>query len=264
MPDLISEIAGDLYRARRTRTPIEFVRHRLSDNDKDTAYRISELVTQYRETAEGRRRVGRKVGLTNPMVQERAGVDEPDYGIILDDMLFESPVERPASAYIHPKIEAEIAFVLKADILDSDVEAVEAAIDYVTPAMELVDNRYVSYRMNIVDTIADNAACEGIVTGAVRVPYGDLDLRDVEMVLYRGDDEVTRGTGGNVMGDPLNAIQWLAETSLRIGKPLRAGEILLSGSLGLIVDWDPGISYTARYSHGLGSVVAHLKETADA
>ena len=264
MPDIITEIAGDLYRARRTRTPIEFVRHRLPDNDKDAAYRISELVTQQREAAEGLRRIGRKVGLTNPIVQERAGVDEPDYGIILDDMLFESPIERPASAYFHPKIEAEIAFVLKSDILDSDRASVEAAIDYITPAMELVDNRYVSYRMNIVDTIADNAACEGIVTGSVRIPYGEIDLRDVEMVLYRGEEELTRGTGANVMGDPVNAIQWLADTSLRIGKPLRAGEILLSGSIGLIVDWDPDVSYTATYSHGLGAVVAHLKESVDA
>lgn len=264
MPDIITEIAGDLYTARTTRTPIEFVRHRLPDNDKDAAYRISELVTQQREVAEGRRRVGRKVGLTNPMVQKRAGVDEPDYGIILDDMTFESPIERPASAYFHPKIEAEIAFVLKSDILASDLASIEAAIDYVTPAMELVDNRYFSYQMGIVDTIADNAACEGIVTGAVRIPYGEIDLKGVEMVLYRGEEELTRGTGSNVMGDPIYAIQWLAETSIRIGKPLRAGEILLSGSIGLIVDWDPNITYTAKYSHGLGNVVAHLKETVDA
>lgn len=264
MPDIIREIAGDLYSARTTRTPIEFVRHRLPDNDKDAAYRISELVTQQREVAEGRRRVGRKVGLTNPMVQRRAGVDEPDYGIILDDMTFESPIERPASAYFHPKIEAEIAFVLKSDILASDLVSIEAAIDYVTPAMELVDNRYFDYQMSIVDTIADNAACEGIVTGPVRIPFGEIELKDVEMVLYRGDEELTRGTGSNVMGDPINAIRWLAETSISIGKPLRAGEILLSGSIGLIVDWDPNITYTAKYSHGLGSVVAHLKETVDA
>ena len=264
MPDIITEIAEDLYRARTTRAPIEFVRHRLPDNDKDAAYRISELVTQQREAAEGRRRVGRKVGLTNPVVQARAGVDEPDYGILLANMTFESPLERPASAYFHPKIEAEIAFVLKSDILDADLASVEAAIDYVTPAMELVDNRYFSYRMGIVDTIADNAACEGIVTGSVRVPYGEIDLKEVEMVLYRGEEELTRGLGANVMGDPINAIQWLAETSLRIGKPLRSGEILLSGSIGLIVDWDPNVTYTARYSHGLGNVSAHLTEAVDA
>jgi 2-keto-4-pentenoate hydratase len=198
------------------------------------------------------------VGLTNPIVQERAGVDEPDYGIVLDDMVFESPIVRPRSAYIHPKIEAELAFVLKHDILTADLEAIEAAIDYVTTAIELVDNRYFDYRMSIVDTIADNAACAGLVTGPVRVPYGEIDLREVEMILYRGDEELTRGLASNVMGNPINAMQWIAETSLRIGKPLLAGEIVLSGSIGLIVDWDPDITYTARYSHGLGEITAVL------
>lgn len=264
MPETLMEIADDLYNARIQRTPIEFVRHRLPDNDKDAAYEISEIVTARREATEGLRRIGRKVGLTNPMVQERAGVDEPDYGIILDDMLFESPIEHSTADYFHPKIEAEVAFVLKADILDSSLATIEAAIDYITPAMELVDNRYFTYKMGIVDTIADNAACEGIVTGSVRIPYSEIDLKAVEMILYRGDEELTRGVGANVMGDPINAIQWLAETSLRIGKPLRAGEILLSGSIGLIVDWDPGVTYTAKYSHGLGSVVAHLVEAKDA
>jgi 2-keto-4-pentenoate hydratase len=258
MPELIEEIADDLYRARITGTPIDFVRFRLPEGDKEVAYRISEINTHRREVEEHRHRVGRKVGLTNPIVQERAGVDEPDYGIVLDDMVFESPVVRPRSAYIHPKIEAELAFVLKHDILTADLEAIEAAIDYVTTAIELVDNRYFDYRMNIVDTIADNAACAGLVTGPVQVPYGEIDLREVEMILYRGDEELTRGLASNVMGNPINAMQWIAETSLRIGKPLLAGEIVLSGSIGLIVDWDADIPYTARYSHGLGEITAVL------
>lgn len=262
MSDLIDEVANDLYQARIDGTPIEFVRFRLPEGDKDVAYRISEINSHRREVEENRHRVGRKVGLTNPMVQQRAGVDEPDYGIVLDDMVFESPVVRPRSAYIHPKIEAELAFVLKDDIRTADLEAIESAIDYVTTAIELVDNRYFTYQMSIVDTIADNAACAGLVTGPVRVPYGSIDLRDVEMILYRGDDEITRGVASNVMGNPINALQWIAETSLRIGKPLLAGEIVLSGSIGLIVDWDADIAYTARYSHGLGEVTAFLSTEA--
>ncbi len=132
-------------------------------------------------------------------MQEKAGVDEPDYGIVLDDMVFASPVVRPRSAYLHPKIEAELAFVLRDDVLDARLAAIEEAIDYVVPAMELVDNRYPDYRMGIVDTIADNAACAGLVTGSVRMPYGAVELADVEMILYRGDEEITRGTGVNVM-----------------------------------------------------------------
>lgn len=261
MTQLHQQIADDLARARRTRTPIEHVRHRLPERDLDAAYAISEINTHRREVEEGRVRVGRKVGLTNPRVQERAGVNEPDYGIVLDDMVFTDQVVRPASAYIAPKIEAEIAFVLRKDVLSADLDTLVDAIDYITPALELVDCRYHDYQMGIVDTIADNAACDGLVTGPVRLPYGQVDLREVEMVLYRGDEEITRGVGSNVMRDPINAIQWLAQTSLRIGRPLRAGEILLSGSIGLIVWWDPDVPYTARYSHGLGSVTATLDST---
>lgn len=261
MSELYQQIADDLATARRTRIPIPHIRHRLPERDLDAAYAISEINTHRREVEEGRVRVGRKVGLTNPKVQEWAGVKEPDYGIVLDDMVFTDGVVRPQSAYIKPKIEAEIAFVLGEDLLSSDLDAVVGAIDYVTPAIELVDCRYLDYKMGIVDTIADNAACAGLVTGAVRVPYGELDLREVEMVLSRGDEEVTRGVGRNVMTDPVNAIRWLAETSIRIGKPLRAGEILLSGSIGLIVWWDSDVPYTASYTGGLGTVTATLDST---
>lgn len=259
MSDLIAEIAEDLYQARLQRTATAFVRERIDPEDTESAYAISEAVTQKRERLEGRTRVGRKVGLTNPMVQKRAGVSEPDYGIILDDMVFQTPVTRPQSAYLHPKIEAELAFVLKADITDSSLKSVEAAIDYVVAAIELVDNRYETYAMRIADTIADNAACEGIVLGSVRQPYGELDLRGVEMVLTAGGEELTRGIASNVMGNPILAIQWLAETSIRIGKPLQTGEILLSGSIGLIVDWRPDTPITASYSHGFGEVTAILE-----
>ena len=127
-----------------------------------------------------------------------------------------------------------------------------------TPAIELVDNRYHSYAMKIVDTIADNAACEGIVLGSVRKPYGEVDLREVEMVITADGAELTRGEASSVMGDPVLAIQWLAETSIQIGKPLRAGEVLLSGSIAMIVDWTPDQLFTATYSHGFGVVEARL------
>lgn len=265
-PGTIQTLADGLYKARRGLRPIDFIRNHLEEGDLDAAYAISELNTQRRVQQDNVRRVGRKVGLTNPMVQAKAGVDQPDYGIILEDMVFQSGVVRPRSVFIKPKIEAEIAFVLKEDLLSSDLDSIKAAIDYVTPAIELVDCRYHNYGMSILDTVADNAACEGIVLGNVRKGYGDVDLDEVEMVLYRGDEEVTRGVGRNVLKGPINAIAWLAETSLRVGKPLQAGEILLSGSIGMIVDWDTDVAYRAEYSHGFGSVSATLstKESAHA
>ena len=263
MPQIIEELADALYTARRNLTPIEHIRHQLPEGDLDAAYTISETNTMRREMEFGLTRVGRKVGLTNPMVQKKAGVDQPDYGIVLDDMVFADTVVRPRSAFIKPKIEAELAFVLKHDVLSADMATIEAAIDYVVPTLELVDCRYHDYRMSILDTVADNAACEGIVTGTVHKPYGEVDLNEVEMTLYRGEEAITSGIGSNVLRGPINAIQWLAETSLRVGKPLRAGEILLSGSIGMIVDWDPDVTYTAKYSHGFGSVSATLSSKED-
>jgi len=114
------------------------------------------------------RRVGRKVGLTNPLVQKRVGVFEPDYGIIHDDMVFSSGVVLPGSRYNRLLIEAEVAFVLKSDILDATPAKIASAIDYVTPAFEIVDFRYDGSVGQIVDTIADNAGCTGLVLGEER------------------------------------------------------------------------------------------------
>lgn len=263
MSSTIVTIAEDLYIARQNLTPIDHIRHRLPNGDLNAAYEIAERSIQRRIEEQGLKRVGRKVGLTNPMVQQKAGVDQPDYGFVLNDMVFDTGVVRPRDAFIKPKIEAEIAFVLKDDVLDARLEAIEEAIDYVTPVMELVDCRYYNYGMSILDTVADNAACEGVVVGTVRKPYDRTELDELQMVLYRGDEEVTRGIGKNVLNGPINAIQWLAETSIRIGQPLQAGEILLSGSIGMIVDWEPDVPYTARYTHDFGSVTATLQTKKD-
>lgn len=259
---VIEQIADELYRARREVTTMDFVSPRLPERDLDAAYRISELVATRREAELGVRRVGRKVGLTNPLVQKRVGVFEPDYGIIHDDMVHASGVVRPASAHNFLRIEAEVAFVLAKDLLDGELEAIKDAIDYVTPAFELVDFRYPGNVGQIVDTIADNAGCDGVVLGEERHAYGEIDLADVEMVITTAaGSEITRGVGGNVLGDPINAVQWLAETALRIGQPLRAGEILLSGSIGYIEPWPADVECTATIT-GLGCVRATLDSKA--
>lgn len=259
---LIEQIADELYRARRDVATVGFVSDRLPERDLDAAYRISELVAARRERELGVRRVGRKVGLTNPLVQQRVGVFEPDYGIIHDDMVHASGVVRPASAHNFLRIEAEVAFVLGKDVLDTDLDVIEDAIDHVTPAFELVDFRFAGNVGTIVDTIADNAGCDGVVLGEEQHPYGEVDLRGVEMVIATADGaEITRGVGSNVLGDPVRAVQWLAETALRTGQPLRAGEVLLSGSIGYIEPWPADVECTATIT-GLGRVRATLDSKA--
>lgn len=254
----IEAIADELYAARRDIRTIDYVSPRLPEHDLEAAYAISERVAARRESELGVRRIGRKVGLTNPLVQQRVGVFEPDYGIIHDDMLFPSGVVLPASAFNFLRIEAEVAFVLGKEILDADLDVVRDAVDYITPAFEIVDFRYAGNVGTIVDTVADNAGCSGLVVGEERHRYGGIDLTAVEMVITRADGiEITRGIGSNVLGDPINAVQWLADTAIKRGEPLRAGEILLSGSIGYIEPWPADVACTATIT-GLGRVVATL------
>ncbi|BDZ39281.1 2-keto-4-pentenoate hydratase [Microbacterium suwonense] len=257
----IVEIARELHDAKNGTYTVPYVSPRLPEHDLDSAYAISEAFASLRESELGVRRVGRKVGLTNPLVQKRVGVFEPDYGIIHDDMVFQSGVVLPASRYNRLLIEAEVAFVLKNDILDPSLESIVAAIDYVTPAFEIVDFRYGGSVGQIVDTIADNAGCSGLVLGEEKHPYGDVDLTAVEMVITAGDTEITRGVGSNVLGDPVNAVQWLAETAITTGHPLRAGEVLLSGSIGYIEPWPADVECVATIT-GLGRVTATVDSKA--
>lgn len=259
--DTIRAIARELHDAKEAVYTVPYVSPRLPEHDLDSAYAISEEFASLRERELGVRRVGRKVGLTNPLVQQRVGVFEPDYGIIHDDMVFESGVVLPASKYNRLLIEAEVAFVLKSDILEATPEKVAAAIDYVTPAFEIVDFRYDGSVGQIVDTIADNAGCSGLVLGEEQHPYGSVDLTQVEMVITAGDTEITRGVGSNVLGDPINAVRWLAETAIRTGHPLRAGEVLLSGSIGFIEPWPADVECVATIT-GLGRVTATVDSNA--
>jgi 2-keto-4-pentenoate hydratase len=254
----IEEIANEIYLARRGTYTIDYVSPRLPDHDLESAYRISEIVAGRREAELGVKRAGRKVGLTNPLVQQRVGVFEPDYGIIHDDMVFPSGTRLAQSRFNFLRIEAEVAFALKEDILDTRLEAIRESIDYITPAFEIVDFRFPGNVGAIVDTIADNAGCGGLVLGEERHAYGEVDLTAAEMVITTAEGlEITRGIGSNVLGDPINAVKWLAETAMRIGQPLRAGELLLSGSIGYIEPWPADVECIATIT-GLGRVTATL------
>lgn len=251
----INRIARELFEAKRGVYTVPYVSPRLPERDLDAAYAISAEFAALRERELGVKRVGRKVGLTNPLVQQRVGIAEPDYGILHDDMVHPSGTHLPLSQYNRLLVEAEVAFVLKSDVLEARRDSIEAAIDYVTPAFEVVDFRYDGSVGQIVDTIADNAGCSGTVLGEEQHPYGDVDLTKVEMVITGGGTEITRGIGSNVLGDPINAVIWLAETAIRTGEPLRAGEVLLSGSIGYIEPWPADVECVATIT-GLGRVTA--------
>jgi 2-keto-4-pentenoate hydratase len=242
-----------LLAARASLIPCPPVRELLSPSTPDAAYAV-QLAWIERRLDEGAWVVGRKIGLTNPVVRAQLGVDSPDYGFLLADMSYPDGAIIPAGTLLQPRVEAEVAFVLRSDLdLDDPTEEdVAAATEYVSAALEIVDSRIAGWDIRLVDTIADNASAGAFVLGSERHELAS-DLASAGMTMFRNDELVSEGLGSDCLGSPLRAVAWLARTAAALGSPLRAGEIVLSGALGRVVDARPGDTFTARIE-GLGSV----------
>ncbi|MFE4454548.1 2-keto-4-pentenoate hydratase [Streptomyces sp. NPDC056796] len=202
---------------------------------------------------------GHKVGLTSAVMQRMMGVDEPDYGHLLSDMVLDEDTPVETARYCLPRIEVEIGYVLGDSLPGEDCteKDVLAATQYVVASLELIDSRITDWRIGLVDTIADNASSAGVLLGATRVAPADLDLADIGAVLYRGDEEVARGRTGAVLGDPTTAVAWLARKVAAFGVRLEAGHVILPGSCTAAVDARPGDHFRAEFD-GLGAVSARF------
>lgn len=252
----VRQAADLLAAATRNAQACDPVKSLLEDKGIDAAYAVQSLLTDAAE-ASGRRLVGRKVGLTSVAVQKQLGVDQPDFGMLFDDMEYGDGAEIPLSRLIQPKVEAEIAFVLDRDL---DMERpglahITRAIAYALPAIEIVDSRVRDWKISIFDTIADNASSGLYVLGGTPKKIDTLELRLCGMSLEKSGEPVSVGCGASCLGNPLNAVVWLAQVAARIGRPLRAGDVVLSGALGPMVPVSAGDVFEARIS-GLGRVAA--------
>jgi 2-keto-4-pentenoate hydratase len=226
----------------------------LPTGDVESAYAVQRAQVR-RWSAEGRRLVGAKIGLTSRAVQEHFGVYQPDFGVLLADMAVPDGAEVDLGRLLQPRVEAEVAFVLGTDLPYEQVTVADVihATDHLLPAIEIVDSRIAGWDISIVDTIADNASSALFVLGTAPRRLADVDLRLCGMVLEHAGEPVSVGAGAACLGNPLHAVAWLAATLARAGDPLRAGDVLLSGALGPMVPVTPGAAYEARIS-GLGSV----------
>ncbi|PWU55464.1 2-keto-4-pentenoate hydratase [Micromonospora globispora] len=252
--------AARLAAASRDRAACPPVRDQIGTSDLALAYAVQQWLTEDR-LAGGARIIGRKIGLTSPAVQEQLGVDQPDFGVLFDDMDVSSLGAVPTRRLLQPKVEAEIAFVLGAD-LDAPnlaIAQVRAAIKYAVAALEIVDSRITDWDITITDTVADNASSGLFVLGTQHVPLDDFESRDVTMRMYVDGDLASEGAGRACLGDPLNALLWLAETARDFGQPLTAGQVVLSGALGPMVPVRPGVTVRAEIS-ALGSVQASFSD----
>jgi len=234
------------------------IRTQLADLDVDAAYAIQQENTAYWQ-AEGRRLVGSKIGLTSRAVQKQLGVDRPDFGVLFADMIVAEDEPVAAERVLQPKIEAEVAFLLDRDV---DVEAptiadVLRAVAYAMPALEIVGSRITNWDIGIVDTVADNASSGLFVLGGPVRRLDGLDLRALQMQMTRREEVVSKGTGAACLGNPLNAMAWLAGELAGRKRPLRAGDVVLSGALGPMVPVNPGDAFEAKIA-GLGTVSARF------
>ena len=245
-----------LLAAQRTKTPCAPVRDLIGADDIEAAYAVQQRVAQVRRAA-GARRIGHKIGLTSAAVQAQLGVDRPDFGLLFDDMLVPSGTPVDIDRLLQPKIEAEIAFVLAADLTGPVVDAVtaRAAVAYASPALEIVDSRIAGWDIMLADTVADNASSGLFTLGDAQVRLDDVDLVAAQMSMAIDGEHRSAGSGAACMGDPLIALVWLAGTALEMNDPLRAGDIVLSGALGPMAVVTGGSQVRAEIS-GLGRVEA--------
>jgi 2-keto-4-pentenoate hydratase len=246
-PVEIDRAAEQLRLAAETATPCPPVRAFIGSTAVQPAYAVQRRLVDERVRAGGRI-VGRKIGLTSPAVQAQLGVDQPDFGVLFADMEVLNGAEVRAERLLQPKVEAEIAFVLAEDLSDGplDDDQMRAAVDYAVAAIEIVDSRIAGWDISFADTVADNASSGLYVLGASRRTLEEVEPREVEMVLRRGDEVVSTGTGSACLGDPLLALAWLARTAREHGDPLRAGQVVLSGALGPMVAVSAGDQFTSE------------------
>lgn len=251
---VIKECAAALEEAARTRVPIGPPSRDYPGLSIADSYAIQSRLIGHRVAA-GATASGRKIGLTARPMQEMLGVNEPDFGILLDDMFTDDGGEISLSTLLQPRIEAEIAIVLGQDLRGPGVTVSRAlaTVAGLCPSLEIVDSRVADWNITIVDTIADNASSGRVVLGGTLVPVGGVDPRLIGMVLKRNGQVVETGAGAAALGNPIAALAWLANTLAPFDEGLSAGDVVLPGALHRMVPVQAGDSFCATFSE-LGPV----------
>jgi 2-keto-4-pentenoate hydratase len=250
----VRNAARRLLDAMNTGIVCEPVRDLIGASNVDAAYAVQRQIARAR-LGSGARIVGRKIGLTSAAVQRQLGVDQPDFGVLFDDMDVSGLDVVPVRRLLQPKIEAEIAFVLGEDLAGEDLgpDRVRGAVEYAVAALEIVDSRIRRWNISLADTIADNASSGLFALGRRRVRLDEVEPARTEMTMRVDGWVVSQGNGAACMGDPLAALAWLARTARDLGDPLLAGDVVLSGALGPMVPVIPGTRVDATIS-GVGTV----------
>lgn len=257
----INALADELYEARGSARSVEKLTGRYAELTVAEAYAI-QLVNIDRRIQGGATIVGKKIGLTSEAMQTMLGVNEPDYGILLSDMVATEETAIDTKKLIAPRIEAELAFILKSDIdaaPHADIASVLAATEFIVPSFEIIDSAIANWKMAIQDTVADNASSAMLVLGKNRVPVSEIkDLTGIHMICRKNGAVIDEGESSAVMGHPAEAVAWLSNKLHEFGIRLRAGEIILSGSLTKAYAVEAGDVFTAEFAD-VGTVTARFR-----
>ena len=234
-----AEIANRILRAYETRVPIDPVRTDVKG--LAAAYAVQRATYEVWVGA-GRKPAGHKIGLTSKAVQEQLGVHDPDFGALFSDMVLQSGAVIEPRAVLQPRIEPEVAFLLKADLAGDDLtpDAVMAATDYVVPAVEICGSRIKGWDIRLEDTISDNASSGLVVLGSRKQKPKLADLAEIAVQVQLNEVTVADGRGAACLGSPANAVAWLARALTRLGHGLHAGDLIMSGAMAKMMPAEPG------------------------
>jgi 2-keto-4-pentenoate hydratase len=246
--DQRTEAARLLREAEVSRVPILPLASLFDGMDVTDSYEIALLNIALRLDA-GVVTVGHKVGLSSKAMQEMMGVEEPDYGHLLSDMACFEDVPVDTSAFLLPRVEPEVGFILGADLPGADCTEADvlAATEALAPALELIDSRIADWKIGLLDTIADNASSAGFVLGTARIKPSELDLLTIPCVLRRNDEIVGEGRSDAILGNPVTSVAWLARKVASFGVRLKAGHVVLPGSVTRAIDARPGDVFHADF-----------------
>lgn len=251
----IQQWSDALYTALRTRESIAPLTESESDITIEDAYAISKGILDRRIQEDDEKVIGKKIGVTSKAVMNMLGVDQPDFGYLTDAMVIDEGESLGLSELmIQPRAEGELAFVLKKDLIGPGITASDVlqATDFVVPCFEIVDSRIRDWKIKIQDTVADNASCGYFVLGQDAIDPRKVDLTTCGMVMELNGNVISTGAGAAALGaSPVNCVVWLANTLGRLGVPLKAGEVILSGSLVPLQPVKPG-DYMSVSIGGIG------------